>query len=137
MKGYKDAVKFESTKELSKVIDNYCDTNNIFSFNYNEFEIVLLNNNSRLMKVRVIINETSVDNSDLFRVLQRNISPAEPKKATVYQKFFNVQFEKPKEPVKCFLPPYFDGNGNHVGGGMPGHSYPNFKTNPEAYDGKL
>lgn len=87
------------------------------------------------------------DRRHLFkRGLQSEIRAGSSDAAVVYRRLFSgdgdeeqgkqAQQVRGVEPVMCYLPPYYDEAGDHVGGGMPDVAYPNFKTNPGAYGRK-
>jgi hypothetical protein len=127
MSEYQDAVKFTSVEDLEKAILEYCEKYNTNEFDYNSIYVVFVYR-SKLKKIELLVNKKSTGEIDLTRELQRNLRDAVPKEATVYSNFFDVQFSKPPEPAKVFLPPFYNANGNHVGGGVPEETYPNLMS---------
>lgn len=136
MSHYRETYKFSSVKELKVAIERYCTENDTSNFDYSSFYVYFAAG-AYLGEITIIVNRE--DRRDFTRVLQREIRNGSTDAAKVYSELFckdegkHEQQVRGVDPAMCYLPPYYNSAGDHVGGGMPGVTYANFKTNPGAY----
>ena len=135
MSRYRQTYKFGSAAELKAAIDKYCEENNTTIFDYSTF-YVNFKQDARLLKIEIKINKTGgdLDYNRLIDTMKRQIRNGTPDEAAVYKKLFKNNDEiQSVAPAMCYLPPYYNSTGDHIGGGIPGHQLHNFKEHPEAY----